>query len=284
MKVKQITDSISGILENESFSVAMLDHIPSDAGRIYRPDHNLILFITGGNAVAKIDGEITELSQSGILLISKGQIYSIQHNAQGYLLKFGNCFWDKTPISASNCKAVLFDSNSVNRRFELREEDKIELGSIFEAILNDYEGQFYSNKADAIAAYLKIIIIKIANIHSLLQLNIAQHDTRVYQRFIMLVQQDFKKERNVSKYADKLGLSPRKLHDVCRAAGVGAKEIISGEVVSEAKRLLQFTTLSIKEISASLGFSTSYQFSAYFKKSTGISPVRYKVKFVESNI
>ncbi|MCY1483669.1 Transcriptional activator NphR [compost metagenome] len=208
----------------------------------------------------------------------------MQGIAKGYILKFGNCFWDKTPISASNCKAVPFDSGQNSRKFDLDDVNKNDLRLLFDAALKDYQGPFYSNKADAIAAYLKIIIIKIANIHSLLQLDKELYETKLYQRFVLLVQQDFKKDHNVSNYSNKLRISSRKLNDVCKAAGTGAKEIITSEIISEAKRLLHFTSLSIKEISMTLGFSTPYHFSAFFKNNMGLSPANYKSGHAQKDI
>jgi AraC-like DNA-binding protein len=280
-----ITDTIKSAILNESFSIALLHTDPLVTGQVYRPDYNLIIFITKGKAILTVDGEIFEISKNNLLLLSKGQVYSfLDASAEGYLLKFGNCFWDKTPISASNCKAVLFDNGTANRQFSLTEENQTEMVSLFNAALTDYEGEYYYNKADALAAYLKIIIIKIANIHSLLQQNTGTYDTKLYQSFIVLVQEDFKKHHHVSEYAHKLGVSSRKLQDVCKAAGTGAKETINEELITEAKRLLQFTSLPVKEIAATLGFATPYHFSNFFKKHTQHSPIEHRQLVVEIGI
>lgn len=47
--------------------------------------------------------------------------------------------------------------------------------------------------------------------------------------------------------------------------------------LSAAKQMLLGTGLSIKEISAYLGFSDSHYFSQFFKKRTGLSPKAYKI-------
>jgi len=280
-----ITDTIKSAILNESFSIALLHSAPFTIGQLYRPDYNLIVFTTKGNVTVAVDGEIFELSANSLMLITKGQVYAfLDAKAEGYILKFGNCFWDKTPISASNCKAVLFDSGNNNRLFTLSNENSNELISLFNAALTDYESPYYSNKPDALAAYLKIIVIKIANIHSLLQQDTGTYDTKLYQSFMMLVQKDFRSNHNVTDYADKLGISSRKLYEVCKAAGTGAKEIINEELITEAKRLLQFTSQSIKEIAASLGFSTPYHFSSFFKKHTGIPPANFRQELVEIGI
>ncbi|HXO74239.1 MAG TPA: AraC family transcriptional regulator, partial [Puia sp.] len=64
----------------------------------------------------------------------------------------------------------------------------------------------------------------------------------------------------------------------------GAKEIIIDQLVSEAKRALQFSTSPIKEIAGDLGFTSPYQFSSFFKTYTGSSPLEYKQQFVKIDI
>lgn len=280
-----LTETINSTILNESFSIAFLHTSAFTTGKLYRPDHNSILFITKGTITVLVDNEIFTLSANSLLLVAKGQIYSFVNNdAEGYLLKFGNCFWDKTPISASNCKAVVFDSANTTRIFSLSADNKTELKLLFDALLEDYESPYYSNKPDALAAYLKIIIIKIANIYTLLKEHTASYDTKIYQQFSQLAEQNFRQLHHVSDYANKLNISSRKLQEACKATGSGAKETINEQLITEAKRLLQFTSLPIKEIAAQLGFATPYHFSSFFKKQTTTSPAAYKQVYVQNGI
>ena len=48
-----------------------------------------------------------------------------------------------------------------------------------------------------------------------------------------------------------------------------------------AQRLLLYSTLSVKDIAAKLGFSDAYYFSNYFKRKNGMSPRLYRTKFVQ---
>ena len=47
-----------------------------------------------------------------------------------------------------------------------------------------------------------------------------------------------------------------------------------------AKRLLLYSSFSIKEIAAHLAFSDQYYFSNFFKMKTGLSPRTYKMKYL----
>jgi AraC family transcriptional activator of pobA len=271
----------------DSFNMERLDRRTFEVGRPYRYDDHRIIFVTKGNGDIQVDEEIIALSSGSLLLISKGQVSTLRdgdNSPSGYLLTFGDCFWQRTPASASNCKAVLFDDPSVKRHLRPDPADRSIIEDLLVTTLREFEAADYSNKADVLAAYLKILIIKIANIHSLLQENIATYDGRLYQDFLALVRKEYSAAHDVSFFATQLGVTSRKLTDICRQHGIGAKEIIIDQLVSEAKRALQFSTRPVKEIAADLGFTSPYQFSSFFKTYTGTSPMEYKQQFVKIDI
>ncbi|MFL5747865.1 MAG: helix-turn-helix domain-containing protein, partial [Niastella sp.] len=63
-----------------------------------------------------------------------------------------------------------------------------------------------------------------------------------------------------------------------------AKKMILQHLVNEAKKDLQFTSRSIKEIAGQLHFANPYQFSNFFKNQTGYSPNQYRYQFVKIGI
>jgi len=101
---------------------------------------------------------------------------------------------------------------------------------------------------------------------------------QITQEFIMLVFQYYAQEREIAFYADKLCLTPHYLSSVIKqTTGSKASELIRERVISEAKRLLDNTTLSAKEITARLNFPNQSFFGRYFKQYTGLSPQQYRV-------
>ncbi|HEY4286697.1 MAG TPA: AraC family transcriptional regulator [Puia sp.] len=269
----------------DSFNMERLDGRTFEAGKAYRYDDHQIILITERNGDVRVDEEYISLSAGSLLLLSKGQVSIFgENNFSGYLLSFGDCFWQRTPASASNCKAVLFDDPSVERHLRPAPSDLSAIEDLFATTFHEFESADYSNKADVLAAYLKILIIKIANIHSLLQKDIATYDGRLYQDFLALVRREYGAAHDVSWFAGQLGVTGRKLTDICRQHGSGAKEIIIDQLLSEAKRALQFSTSPIKEIAGDLGFTSPYQFSSFFKTYTGSSPMEYKQRFVKIDI
>jgi len=58
--------------------------------------------------------------------------------------------------------------------------------------------------------------------------------------------------------------------------GKNAKKVIQSQIVLAAKRLFFFSGLSTKETGYKLGFSEPANFSAFFKKCTGVAPSQFK--------
>jgi AraC-like DNA-binding protein len=215
--------------------------------------------------------------------MAKGQIVHFQSGSafEGYDLSFGDCFWERTPASANNCKAVLFNNASANQYLALTDDDYNELGLLFQPLHREFLKENYINKIDAMAAYLKIIMIKMANINASLAKGFDSFENRQYRRFLELISQHYKTSHEVADYASMLGISARKLTDLCkRCSGRGAKDLINGQLISEAKRSLQFSSLPVKEIAFELNFSSPDQFSHFFKKNAQFSPLDYRTLFI----
>ncbi len=97
-------------------------------------------------------------------------------------------------------------------------------------------------------------------------------------RFKVLLQRDFKKNKKVSYYAGKLNISSRKLTEMTEyILGKTAKHIIIEKILGECKKSLHFSNHTISEISYNLGFSNEGNFSNFIKKHTGKTPSELKI-------
>ncbi|MCD7962584.1 MAG: helix-turn-helix domain-containing protein [Rikenellaceae bacterium] len=98
-----------------------------------------------------------------------------------------------------------------------------------------------------------------------------------FSNFLTLLQQHCREERNIGFYADKLCITPKYLSAAVKcASGKTAGHWIEEFVISEAKQHLKHPGKNIQEISDLLNFSSQSFFGKYFKRLTGISPVKYK--------
>jgi AraC family transcriptional activator of pobA len=274
------------IMEKElkdSFSIKYCDNQCYDHSAAYRLTYNRILLIKVGNGGMRIDDNDFPIASNDLFLIAKGQVLQFRQGSgfQGYDLSFGDCFWQKTPPSASNCKAVLFNNAAANQHLPLCNEDYEELNYLFQPLLRESLKEEYINKPDAMAAYLKIIMIKMANINASLAKGFDSYENKLYRQFLELISQQYQSTHEVADYANQLGISARKLTELTkRCSGKGAKDLINGQLIAEAKRSLQFSSSPVKEIAFHLNFSSPDQFSHFFKKNAGLSPLDYRTLFI----
>lgn len=106
---------------------------------------------------------------------------------------------------------------------------------------------------------------------------IVSRQGRMSDQFIQLVQQNFRKERFLEFYADKLNVTAKHLsRTVKKQTGFTAVEWIERYVVLEAKVLLKSSNLNIQQISDELNFPSQSFFGKYFKKLTGQSPKEFR--------
>lgn len=85
------------------------------------------------------------------------------------------------------------------------------------------------------------------------------------------------KQYRVSDYAAHQNLNESYLNSVIKSkTGKPISVWISEKMITEAKSLLQSSTLSVKEIAYLLGFVEVAHFSTYFKKHSGITPVDFR--------
>ncbi len=101
--------------------------------------------------------------------------------------------------------------------------------------------------------------------------------THICSEFMVLVKEHFRTEHSASFYSDKLDITERYLYMTVRAVtGHSAAYWIDFYILAEAKMLLNHTNLSILEVSEKLNFHSQSDFGKFFKRMTGVSPLRYR--------
>lgn len=100
---------------------------------------------------------------------------------------------------------------------------------------------------------------------------------QIFERFIALVTEYHTTERGMAFYADKLCLTPKYLSKLVKqATGRSAPEWIDDYVILEAKNMLKYSDMAIKEIVYALHFPNQSVFYKFFKAHTGQTPTEYR--------
>ncbi|ALZ84676.1 AraC family transcriptional regulator [Pseudomonas oryzihabitans] len=96
-------------------------------------------------------------------------------------------------------------------------------------------------------------------------------------RFLALVEQHYREQWSLGRYAAALGISGVHLNSLCRQlAGASALAIVHQRLLLEARRRLTYTQASVAEVADLLGFADPAYFSRFFRRGTGQSPLSYR--------
>jgi AraC family transcriptional activator of pobA len=134
----------------------------------------------------------------------------------------------------------------------------------------------------ALRSYLVLVAIEIARVAASRArtgaLTLTAGDPTV-EALRKVLEENFRKQRLLSFYAEKLAMTPDRLNDhVKRATGVTAGHLIRQRVLTEAKRQLVFTAQPIHEIAYDLAFSDPSHFARFFRKQTGSTPQDFRAQ------
>lgn len=104
----------------------------------------------------------------------------------------------------------------------------------------------------------------------------SKHD-EIFLRFMTSLFKNYRKEREVTFYANEQCISPRYFTTIIREkSGRSAIQWISSLLINDMKQMLETSNASVKEISEYFGFQTQSFFGKYFKQYVGVSPRMYR--------
>lgn len=99
----------------------------------------------------------------------------------------------------------------------------------------------------------------------------------IVQNFLQLINKFYLERKQVEQYAELLNLTANHLNEVVKAGtGQTARQHIVRRVLLEAENLLCHTDLNAAEISYLLGFDEPTNFSKFFKRGAGVSPLEFR--------
>ena len=247
-----------------------------------REDNSLYKFIWArkGTVTIDVDHQLITLQENDIISLTNLHHLEIKESEGDYMILLFNsnfyCIYGND--HEVSCSGFLFNGTSRIMHFRLSEEEK----ATCEAIITSLQSEFQVNdnlKEEMLRILLKHFIIhttRVArkNLHITPDMEESFNSVR---RFYVLVDQHFKKKKQVQDYADMLHKSPKTLSNIFSTCKLPSPlRIIHERIEAEAKRLLLYSTKSSKEIADLLGFEDQSSFSRFFKNMTGQSTVQFR--------
>lgn len=161
------------------------------------------------------------------------------------------------------------------------DDDEQAHGSVMErldSILDELTGP-QAATGMMIVAHLRIILVTILRASGVDEVATATRGNNAHylQRFRQLLEAGFRAHHPVSHYAQELGITHDRLHAICmRELDKTPKSLIAERLAREAALGLERSTLSVKQLSYSLGFKDPAHFSNFFRRMTGLTPGRFR--------
>lgn len=168
-------------------------------------------------------------------------------------------------------------------------EQEIKQFDVIAALFGQLEKIYRStsrNRSDIMFALVDLILLYLAEEqHSslaTLSKQSANGRGRQHQQaeaFCTELEKCFDQPLSVAEYGDRIGLSAPHLTRICRdVLGAPPNALVRQRRMLEAKRLLEYSTLSINDIALRCGFKDPGFFSRAFKSQVGITANAYRAK------
>lgn len=156
----------------------------------------------------------------------------------------------------------------------LTAETAVELSKIYTLLEEEYQEKH--NSFVILKALLKVFLLKLIRIKEHVFTAQDVNQKRVYE-FMMLLEENYQLERNAAYYADKSGISAKRLNQILKEKlDKTVMQLIHDRIILEAKRQIIHSENTLKEIAYALGFTDRPYFSRFFKKQTGQSPEEFQ--------
>ena len=250
-----------------------------DIGKPRRLRKYVLIWCSEGSITVMVDEKELKLKAHDVVTITSGQVHYIKktRKAKGILLEFTYDFFCKndndTELIFQNGLFCHFDLNEV---IAMGKDETI--GTQLQFIRQELETKPYQYLI-TIHSRIELILVAI-NRAKLNRGDEIWKPDALFLKFLELVRANFEHNYPVSQFAKMMGTTEAKLNEQSKLhTGRTAQNVIYGLIASEAKRLLIYQNLSVKEVAYQLGFSDPFYFSNFFKKHTSVSPKSYQAKY-----
>ena len=243
----------------------------------HRHDHYCCFIATAGAGQFKVDFQVYSLSAPCVLILYPGQVHELIDGTgiKGWALNFSSDIVDEAP------KNIFEQAVSPLGAIELNETQKLWFDSLMFLMEQSFSQQATGSYSQIIHSLTNAFFFNAAEIFSIQDKQRSLcHSTRkieIVRKFRQLIKCNFKNLKRPVDYAALMHVTVSHLNDTVKSVtGFSATLLIQQHLLTEAQRLLYYTTCNIKEISHSLGFEDEKYFTRLFQKRKGVSPTVFR--------
>ncbi|WP_183564271.1 helix-turn-helix domain-containing protein [Mucilaginibacter sp. SP1R1] len=245
----------------------------------HRDDHYIFFVIEEGLATLMIDFHELTFHSSTLFYILPGQVHHRIRNEVGY----GWFIAIDSLLIAPDYRNVFETQLLLQQPFILNETQLRQCTDLLSLMQEKYQentpGPFY---LQVVHSLLQSFVGIAAGCFS--EFNTPQfllsRPVQLAQQFKKLLTDHVRQVKSPSVYAGMLNVSETYLNEALKkVTGVSVSHSIQQEVMLEAKRLLYYSQMNVKEIAHALGYNDHTYFSRLFKKSEGVTPLLFRTHY-----
>jgi len=245
---------------------------------IHRDSHYIFTYLQSGRAKMMVDFKMIEAQDTAVFFLLPGQVHEgiLMDDVSGWFIAVKADLLPDTlrsvfEESLIDIQPVVIDRITAEKLSSCAEMLQM---SCNEEMLETKEGFFVvQSLMNAFTGMYAMIFSGESNSETFIESRAIQ----LNRQFRILVRKEFKTMKSPSAYAEALHISRGYLTEVIReVTGRSAQFWIHQEILIEAKRLLSFTALTVKEIAYELGYSDHTYFSRLFSKVEGCPPSAFR--------
>lgn len=249
----------------------------------HRTDFYMIYLFTDGTGSHMVDFNLYNVKSRSLLFISQGQIHSFdpKESYDGRALIFTESFFCRSQRDRDYFRNSMLFNNYRQPYFEAG-DDYDELLGIFLEIYKELKKETDPLQGEILHNLLyRIFLLSQRQFgNDIESADTASGAQKLVSEFKNLVEQYYQTHKWVKFYAQRLAVSQKTLQAAtAQVLGKSPKEWISQRILLEAKRILAYETLSVKELSAMMHFDDATNFIKFFKKNEGVTPSDFRKHF-----
>lgn len=260
----------------------LLEHFEHAPARLpFRMGCNMISLCRRGKGSFVTNAKTYDFGEQDILLLSEGQVleaYQVTDDFEGISFVTSPAFTEEVIKGVQNLSQLFlfFRANPVYH-FDTEEANAFDF--YFKLIRHKTKDEGNVFRKEIIISLLKAVLFEMGHkIWKEDEMKTVQYRAeRVFNSFIKLVEENFRKERRVGWYAERLCISAKYLSEsVKQVSQRTPNDWIDHYVMMEIKVQLKNTMKSVKEIAQEMNFPNQSFMGKYFKQHAGISPLKYR--------
>ena len=243
---------------------------------VHRDDHFIFFVIEEGEAEIMVDFTHLDLPEQSIYYMLPGQVHHRirSDNGRGWFLAID------TGLIPKEYRDVFDDQLLLQQPCKLTAEKYQECYKLMrllnDAYLQQTEGPFYLQMVYSLLNYFLGIAATCYCSNRGTQKAASRPNLIAYD-FKKLLADNYKTEKSPSAYAAMLNISAPYLNEALKkVTGLPVTYWITHEILLEAKRLLFYTDLTVKEIAHQLGYEDHAYFSRLFKSVENTTPLAFR--------